>query len=118
MTFYVKSHTIIVAEQSERVLRKEEAKKLEEKTSRQLSNWLTSEEGRDDLVALHYEMKPQQAELLDKLLFHSDYSDWEQMEETVYRFGKSLASKDLLGRALFVCMATLMHNTNLLEQTV
>ena len=76
---------------------------------RQLDNWLFTEAQDDHQVELRYTMKPEQARLLDTILFQSDYSDLAQFEKTVYQFGSSLCAKDRLGRAIFVCMASLVR---------
>lgn len=120
MTFLIRVVIVVIAGfflQVGRVLVRRRRKGItEERTGRQLSDWLYTEEQDDGFVELRYRMKCEQAELLNNILFQSDYNDLEQMREKIYKFGRSLNTKDLLGRAFFVCMATIIHNANLLDQ--
>lgn len=92
-------------------------KYLKENNSRSLSPWLSNQE-QGDMVEFHCTMKKGQAELLDVILFRTDYSNVDQLEEDIYSFGRSLRKQDDLGRAVFVCMASILHNRVLEEQAL
>jgi hypothetical protein len=44
-------------------------------------------------------------ELLWDILVESDLTDLNQLEEKIYRYGKSLGTKDSIGRTIFTRMA-------------
>lgn len=90
-------------------------KYLKEEKCSTLSPWLDCRED-EDMVEFHCSMKRKQAELLSMILFRSDYSDRKQFEEDIYNFGGTLRQQDRLGRAIFVCLASLMYSKPQTEQ--
>jgi hypothetical protein len=48
-------------------------------------------------------------ELLWDILIESDLTDLSQLEEKIYRYGKSLGTKDSIGRTMFTRMAMILR---------
>jgi hypothetical protein len=49
-------------------------------------------------------------ELLWDILVESDLTDLNQLEEKIYRYGRSLGTKDSIGRTIFTRMALTLRN--------
>lgn len=67
------------------------------------------EEQENGLVEIRCRMKTEQVALLEKILLVSDFQDFEQLENDIFEFGRTVSTKDYLGRKIFVCMVSFLR---------
>lgn len=75
----------------------------------QRRDYLVEEKQENGMIEMRCQMRPEQIAILRSIMYDSDFTDYEQIENKVYSFGRTVKAKDLLGMDLFVFMASLIR---------
>lgn len=87
-------------------------KGIEEQRENICKNYFVARQQDDGMVELSCRMRPEQISLLHSILFETDYSRFDILEEKIYAFGKTIRTKDGLGKDLFVFLASIIRGVN------
>ena len=72
-------------------------------------NLLTDYELEYKKELLFKDCKKSQLVLLWRILFETDISDVDLLQERIYEFGSNLRAQDYLGRDVFLCLVALLN---------
>ncbi len=82
-----------------------------------LEDSFSFQERGDGQIEVRVCMKPDQLAILKELMFESDFSDWNYVQDLVYEFGSTLTAADYVGRRCFLCLISLIRgNTAWIQQ--
>lgn len=82
----------------------------------QCKDYFTARKQENGMIELCCQLKPEQLTILSSILYDSDFTDLDQIEDKIYAFGRTVKTKDELGRVLFVFMASIIRGAGVRRQ--
>jgi hypothetical protein len=75
-----------------------------------MQEWIANEEWEAVFTSLARQAPPARISLLWDILIQADLNDLKQLEEKIYLYGRSLGTKDSIGRIIFTRMAMILRS--------
>lgn len=89
--------------------KQKEETKITRREMVRLEDSFSFQEQEDGRIEVRVCMKRDQIAILRELMFESDFSDRNNMQNLIYEFGSTLTAADYVGRRCFLCLISLIR---------